>query len=163
MECKRLCHSNMILWYCGNEVVRCKVWWLLMKLEDRNMLWKCLLKIRSFGGIMTLVESLYIVYILWIFCGIDMKCFQIILWWSWLMMNVKPLRFVWKFEVKMEVSHYVGKGTSCAILCLVVIVVVVSVVIGFLLIVLAELNSRGCYMYRGNAAQISVEKCWFEI
>ena len=39
------------------------------------------------------------------------------------------------------------------------IVVVGSVVVGLLLIVLAELNSRGCYMYRGDAAQISVEKC----
>ena len=37
--------------------------------------------------------------------------------------------------------------------------VVPSIALGLLLIVLAELNSRGCYMYRGNAAQISVEKC----
>ena len=35
-------------------------------------------------------------------------------------------------------------------------VIVVSVVVGLLLIVLAELNSRGCYMYRGHTAQISV-------
>ena len=42
-------------------------------------------------------------------------------------------------------------------------VIVIIVVVGLLLIVLAELNSRGCYVYRGDAAQIFVEKCWFKI
>ena len=34
-----------------------------------------------------------------------------------------------------------------------------GVVVGLLLIVFAELNSRGRYMYKGDAAQIFVEKC----
>ena len=37
------------------------------------------------------------------------------------------------------------------------IIDVVSVVVGIVVDDLAELNSRGCWIYRGNAAQISVE------
>ena len=40
------------------------------------------------------------------------------------------------------------------------ILVVIGVVVGLLLIVFAEFESRGCYMYRGDAAQILIDKCW---
>ena len=77
------------------KLLRCELWLWLMKLEDGNMLWICRLNIRSFGWIMTLVESLYILYILWIYCRNDMKYFQITLQWSWLMMNMEMLILVW--------------------------------------------------------------------
>ena len=38
------------------------------------------------------------------------------------------------------------------------IVDVVDVVVGLLLVVLSRVESRGGYMYRGNAAEISVGK-----
>ena len=43
------------------------------------------------------------------------------------------------------------------------IVIVVGVVVGLLLIVLAESNSRGCYICRGNAAEISADKYGFKL
>ena len=59
--------------------------------------------------------------------------------------------------------HYVGKETNYVILCSILVVVVVDVVIGLLLIIMAELNSRGCYMYRGDAAQIFIDKFWLKL
>ena len=38
------------------------------------------------------------------------------------------------------------------------IIVVVDVVVGLLLVILSRAKSRGCYIYKGNAAEISVAK-----
>ena len=54
--------------------------------------------------------------------------------------------------------HYVGKRTSYAILCCVVIVVVVGVVVGLLLNYFGRVEFSGCRIYRGGAAEISVDK-----
>ena len=51
--------------------------------------------------------------------------------------------------------YYVGKWASCIILCFVVLV---DVVVGLLLVVLSRVESRGCHVYRGSAAEISVAK-----
>ena len=81
------------------------------------------------------------------------------LWWSWLMMNMKTLNLVWKVWSRNGSYRIMSQNrTSYVILCFILLVVVVGVVVGLLVIVLAELNSRGCYMYRGGAAEISVDK-----
>ena len=51
--------------------------------------------------------------------------------------------------------HYVGKKISYAILRLVMIVCVVGLLV---VDIWSRVKSRGCYMYRGNAAEISVDK-----
>ena len=59
-----------------------------------------------------------------------------------------------------KLLYYVGKWASCVMLCFVVIV---DVVVGLLLIVLSRVESRGCYMYRGDAAQIFIEQYWLRL
>ena len=44
-------------------------------------------------------------------------------------------------------------------MCFKLIIDVASLVVGVVVVDLAELNSRGWPIYRGNAAQISVELC----
>ena len=48
--------------------------------------------------------------------------------------------------------------TSHAIMCFISIVIVVDVVVGLLLVDLSRVEVRGCYMYRGDAAQIFIDK-----
>ena len=43
-------------------------------------------------------------------------------------------------------------------MCYIAFIDVIDVVVGLLVIVLAELNSRGCYMYKGGAAEILLDK-----
>ena len=43
------------------------------------------------------------------------------------------------------------------------VVDVLGVVVGLLLIILSRVESRGCYMYRGDAAQIFIEQYWLRL
>ena len=45
----------------------------------------------------------------------------------------------------------------------VVIVDVLGVVVGLLLTILSRVETRGCYMYRGGAAQIFIEQYWLRL
>ena len=47
---------------------------------------------------------------------------------------------------------------SDAILCILMLVVVIDVVLGCCMDKLSRAKSRACYIYRGNAAEISVGK-----
>ena len=46
----------------------------------------------------------------------------------------------------------------CHIVYFVILVVVIGIVVGLLLIILNRVESRGCCIYRGSAAEISVAK-----
>ena len=48
-------------------------------------------------------------------------------------------------------------------MCFVAIVDAIGIVIGMVVDILAELESRGCCMYRGDAAQIFVDKYWLRL
>ena len=93
-------------WFCDimeMKLSRCELWLWLMKLEDGNMLWMCMLTIRSFGWIMVLVENLYILYILWIFCKIMWNASELHLNGLELVNKYEMLILVWKCKVGVEV------------------------------------------------------------
>ena len=63
----------------------------------------------------------------------------------------------------METVALCREVTSYVMLWFVVIVDVLGVVVGLLLIILSRVESRGCYMYRGDAAQIFIEQYWLSL
>ena len=83
--------------------------------------------------------------------------------WNILGLCLNDLKLVYEYEnvdidLKMRRYRIMSQSrTSYVILHSILLVVIVGVVVGLLLIVLAELNSRGCYMYRGGAAEVSVD------
>ena len=40
---------------------------------------------------------------------------------------------------------------------------VIGIVVGWVVDIWSRVKSRGCYMYRGDAAQISVDKYWLRL
>ena len=53
--------------------------------------------------------------------------------------------------------------SSNAILCVVMHVVVIDVVVWCCVNILSGVESRGCCIYRGNAAQVFIDKCWLRL
>ena len=61
-------------------------------------------------------------------------------------------------KLESKLLHYVERGTIYVIMCLVLNVDVVSVVIGMVVDILSRVVFSGRQTYRGDAAQIFVDK-----
>ena len=66
-------------------------------------------------------------------------------------------------KLEWELLHNVERKSIYVRMYFVVILGVVGIAVGIVVVFLAELNSRGWRIYRGNAAEIFVDKCYFKI